>query len=57
VRDIFCANHALLSNLCHIPAAEADEARLRQTRAQIGNDRSAVVVARGLASREKDARI
>jgi hypothetical protein len=57
VGDVFGADHALLAGRGHLGPAQAGKAGLRQPRAQLRNDPRAVVVARGLAGGEKDARI
>ena len=55
--DILGANDALLASIGHLCATEAGKAGLGQSRAQMGDDAGSIVVARGLAGGEKDARI
>jgi len=54
---IFGVHHTLLAHLLHREAAEPGEACVRKAAAQAGDDLGAVVVARGFAGREEDARM
>jgi hypothetical protein len=57
VRHVFGAHDALQPRVGHRCAAQSGERRISQPRAQFRNNPRAVVVARGLAGGEKDARI
>jgi hypothetical protein len=57
VGHVFGAHDALLSCAGHGISAQSGKSRGGQSRAQLGNNPRAVVVARGLAGGEKDARI
>jgi hypothetical protein len=57
VGDVFGANDAGLAGGFHLGAAQAGEGRGGDAVAQFGDDLGAVVVARGFAGGEEDARV
>jgi hypothetical protein len=57
VGDVFGADDAGLAGGLHLGAAEAGEGCGGNTDAELGDDLGAVVVARGFAGGEEDARV
>jgi hypothetical protein len=57
VGDVFGPHDAIEACILHLPAAEAEAAKLRQPPAKLRDNLRAVVVAAGFSGREKDARI
>ena len=57
VGNVFGADDAVVAGCFHFAAAETEEGCVWMATAEFGDDLGAVVIAAGLAGREKDVRI